>query len=48
MLGADRCHQRSLYKVPHGYCGIDGVGVACPVGLAFGEAQTCGKSGIPT
>ena len=26
-------HQQYLHKVPHGYCGIGGTGVSCPVGL---------------
>ncbi|MEW9556560.1 hypothetical protein AB0H75_50160, partial [Nonomuraea sp. NPDC050783] len=31
-------HQQYLYKVPNGYCGIGGTGVACPVGLTAAEA----------
>jgi peptide-methionine (S)-S-oxide reductase len=35
---AEEYHQQYLYKVPNGYCGIGGTGVACPVGLTAGEA----------
>jgi peptide-methionine (S)-S-oxide reductase len=31
---AEDYHQQYLKKVPNGYCGIGGTGVACPVGLA--------------
>ena len=31
---AEAYHQQYLHKVPHGYCGIAGTGVACPDGLA--------------
>ena len=34
---AEDYHQQYLYKVPHGYCGIGGTGVACPVGTAKAE-----------
>lgn len=27
---AETYHQQYLYKVPHGYCGLQGTGVACP------------------
>ncbi|MEU6641403.1 peptide-methionine (S)-S-oxide reductase MsrA [Saccharomonospora sp. NPDC046836] len=30
---AEDYHQQYLYKVPNGYCGLGGTGVACPVGL---------------
>ena len=30
---AEEYHQQYLYKVPNGYCGLGGTGVACPVGL---------------
>ncbi|MEU4572409.1 hypothetical protein [Nonomuraea sp. NPDC023979] len=33
-----RYHRQYLFKVPDGYCGIGGTGVACPVGLTSGEA----------
>ena len=29
---AERDHQQYLHKVPHGYCGLAGTGVSCPVG----------------
>ncbi|MFI6174748.1 peptide-methionine (S)-S-oxide reductase MsrA [Nonomuraea sp. NPDC051191] len=35
---AEDYHQQYLHKVPNGYCGIGGTGVACPVGLTSGEA----------
>ncbi|WP_062228594.1 peptide-methionine (S)-S-oxide reductase MsrA [Aureimonas frigidaquae] len=31
---AEPYHQQYLAKVPNGYCGLGGTGVACPVGLA--------------
>lgn len=30
---AEDYHQQYLAKVPHGYCGVGGTGVACPEGL---------------
>ena len=30
---AEDYHQQYLAKVPHGYCGLGGTGVSCPVGL---------------
>lgn len=30
---AEEYHQQYLSKVPNGYCGLGGTGVACPVGL---------------
>ncbi|MCY3980387.1 MAG: peptide-methionine (S)-S-oxide reductase MsrA, partial [Alphaproteobacteria bacterium] len=33
---AEDYHQQYLAKVPHGYCGLGGTGVACPVGAAAG------------
>lgn len=30
---AEDYHQQYLAKVPHGYCGLGGTGVACPVGV---------------
>ena len=30
---AEEYHQQYLHKNPHGYCGIGGTGVSCPVGL---------------
>ena len=37
---ADGYHQQYLHKVPDGYCGIGGTGVACPVGLGVSSQQT--------
>jgi peptide-methionine (S)-S-oxide reductase len=31
---AEDYHQQYLAKVPHGYCGLGGTGVTCPVGVA--------------
>lgn len=33
---AEDYHQQYLAKVPHGYCGLGGTGVACPVGTGVG------------
>ena len=33
---AEDYHQQYLAKNPHGYCGLGGTGVACPVGVASG------------
>ncbi|WP_083567524.1 peptide-methionine (S)-S-oxide reductase MsrA [Hyphomicrobium sp. CS1GBMeth3] len=43
---AEDYHQQYLAKVPHGYCGLGGTGVACPVstGVAVGSAEV-GLSG---
>jgi peptide-methionine (S)-S-oxide reductase len=30
---AEDYHQQYLAKVPHGYCGLGGTGVSCPIGL---------------
>jgi peptide-methionine (S)-S-oxide reductase len=30
---AEEYHQQYLHKNPGGYCGLGGIGVACPVGL---------------
>jgi peptide-methionine (S)-S-oxide reductase len=31
---AEEYHQQYLDKNPHGYCGLGGTGIACPIGLA--------------
>lgn len=31
---AEADHQQYLHKVPHGYCGLGGTGVSCPVGAS--------------
>ncbi|HWI23133.1 MAG TPA: peptide-methionine (S)-S-oxide reductase MsrA [Baekduia sp.] len=31
---AEAYHQQYLHKVPNGYCGLGGMGVSCPIGLA--------------
>jgi peptide-methionine (S)-S-oxide reductase len=35
---AEDYHQQYLAKVPNGYCGLGGTGVACPVGVARVES----------
>ena len=35
---AEPYHQQYLAKNPHGYCGLGGTGVACPVGVAQADA----------
>jgi peptide-methionine (S)-S-oxide reductase len=37
---AEEYHQQYLAKNPFGYCGLGGTGVACPVGLTAGAAET--------
>ncbi|MGD9786025.1 MAG: peptide-methionine (S)-S-oxide reductase MsrA [Hyphomicrobiaceae bacterium] len=34
---AEDYHQQYLAKVPHGYCGLGGTGVTCPIGLGVTE-----------
>jgi peptide-methionine (S)-S-oxide reductase len=34
---AEAYHQQYLAKNPHGYCGLGGTGVACPIGIAQQE-----------
>lgn len=40
---AEDYHQQYLHKVPNGYCGLNGTGVSCSVGLAV-EAVPQGES----
>lgn len=35
---AEDYHQQYLAKNPHGYCGLGGTGVSCPIGLAGASA----------
>jgi peptide-methionine (S)-S-oxide reductase len=37
---AEGYHQQYLHKVPNGYCGLDGTGVSCPVGLGVGATSS--------
>jgi peptide-methionine (S)-S-oxide reductase len=37
---AEDYHQQYLHKVPNGYCGLGGTGVACPVGLKTAASQS--------
>jgi peptide-methionine (S)-S-oxide reductase len=34
---AEDYHQQYLAKNPHGYCGLGGTGVSCPVGVASAD-----------
>jgi peptide-methionine (S)-S-oxide reductase len=34
---AEAYHQQYLAKVPNGYCGLGGTGVACPIGLGVAQ-----------
>ena len=34
---AEEYHQQYLAKNPDGYCGIAGIGIACPAGLGISE-----------
>jgi peptide-methionine (S)-S-oxide reductase len=36
---AEDYHQQYLHKVPNGYCGLGGTGVACPVGTGISAAD---------
>jgi peptide-methionine (S)-S-oxide reductase len=35
---AEDYHQQHLGKSPHGYCGLGGTGVSCPIGLGASAA----------
>ena len=35
---AEDYHQQYLHKVPHGYCGLGGTGVSCPIGTGVASA----------
>jgi peptide-methionine (S)-S-oxide reductase len=37
---AEQYHQQYLAKVPNGYCGLGGTGVACPIGLGVGTTAS--------
>jgi peptide-methionine (S)-S-oxide reductase len=39
---AEEYHQQYLHKVPHGYCGLEGTGVSCPVPFALGIKPVAG------
>ena len=43
---AEEYHQQYLHKVPNGYCGLGGTGVACPVGV--GVAARYSAAARPT
>ena len=44
---AEEYHQQYLATNPNGYCGIEGTGVACPIGLGvdIGERSAAGTAG---
>ena len=44
---AEDYHQQYLAKNPHGYCGIGGTGVACPIGLTAAESSAHPAGGEP-
>ena len=44
---AEDYHQQYSHKVPHGYCGIAGTGVACPGGLAVAAAAATAQGPTP-
>ena len=37
---AEDYHQQYLAKNPHGYCGLGGTGVSCPIGTGVKAAAT--------
>jgi peptide-methionine (S)-S-oxide reductase len=37
---AEDYHQQYLHKVPNGYCGLEGTGVSCPIGLGVSSTAT--------
>ena len=37
---AEDYHQQYLAKNPHGYCGLGGTGVSCPIGIADKSTQS--------
>jgi peptide-methionine (S)-S-oxide reductase len=39
---AEPYHQQYLHKVPNGYCGLGGTGVACPIGLGVASGDPRG------
>jgi peptide-methionine (S)-S-oxide reductase len=40
---AEEYHQQYLAKVPHGYCGLGGTGLTCPVGTGVPVAAAAAK-----
>jgi peptide-methionine (S)-S-oxide reductase len=40
---AESYHQQYLGKIPHGYCGLGGVGVSCTIGLE--KMENCDQAG---
>ena len=36
---AETYHQQYLAKNPNGYCGLQGTGVSCPIGLGVAAAE---------
>lgn len=37
---AEEYHQQYLHKVPHGYCGLGGTGVSCPIGTGVAASTS--------
>jgi peptide-methionine (S)-S-oxide reductase len=44
---AEDYHQQYLHKVPHGYCGLAGTGVSCPVGIATAPGPSTAARSFP-
>lgn len=40
---AEDYHQQYLAKVPHGYCGLGGTGLSCPVGVGVKASAVAGS-----
>ena len=46
---AEDYHQQYLHKVPHGYCGLGGTGVSCPIATGVaGDASAATAAGDST
>ena len=43
---AEEYHQQYLHKVPWGYCGLEGTGVACPMPARKEQAMENGHNGL--
>jgi peptide-methionine (S)-S-oxide reductase len=41
---AEDYHQQYLHKVPYGYCGLEGTGVSCPIGLGVTTEATAART----
>ena len=43
---AEDYHQQYLAKVPHGYCGLGGTGLSCPIGTGLKSAAPAAKAAV--